>query len=136
MKKLVSSTLACVILGSSVLVGATPSLADRGGDRERYVSRYCAEHSRDRDCRDFRRGHGNWDEARYKRWYRDRHDRNDNGAAALFGFAAGAIAGAAAGAAANTSNGHVAACEARYRSYDRRTDTYLNYDGNRYRCTL
>lgn len=31
---------------------------------------------------------------------------------------------------------HVAACEARYRSYDRRTDTFVGYDGRVHRCRL
>jgi hypothetical protein len=32
--------------------------------------------------------------------------------------------------------GHIARCEARFRSYDRRSDTYLGYDGERHRCRL
>ncbi|MBC8129877.1 MAG: BA14K family protein [Rhizobiaceae bacterium] len=31
---------------------------------------------------------------------------------------------------------HVAACEARYRSYDRRTDTFVGYDGVVRRCRM
>ncbi|HQZ11476.1 MAG TPA: BA14K family protein [Devosia sp.] len=31
---------------------------------------------------------------------------------------------------------HVARCEARYRSYDSRSDTYLGFDGNYHRCRL
>jgi hypothetical protein len=31
---------------------------------------------------------------------------------------------------------HVDACFARYRSYDPRSDTYVGYDGNAYRCNL
>ena len=31
---------------------------------------------------------------------------------------------------------HVAACEARYRSYDPATDMFLGYDGNYHRCNL
>lgn len=34
------------------------------------------------------------------------------------------------------SRSHVARCEARFRSYDWRTDTYLGYDGDRHRCRL
>ena len=31
---------------------------------------------------------------------------------------------------------HVDACYARYRSYDARSDTFVGYDGNAYRCNL
>ena len=31
---------------------------------------------------------------------------------------------------------HVDACFARYRSYDPRSDTFIGYDGNAYRCNL
>lgn len=34
------------------------------------------------------------------------------------------------------ANSHVAACSARYRSYDPRSDTFLGYDGYRHACTL
>ncbi len=33
-------------------------------------------------------------------------------------------------------DGHVAACEARYRSYQAHTDMYLGYDGAWHRCRL
>ncbi len=33
-------------------------------------------------------------------------------------------------------DGHVAACEARYRSYTAETDMYLGYDGSWHRCRL
>jgi uncharacterized protein YcfJ len=65
-----------------------------------------------------------------------RHMRGfDPLAAGIFGFVAGAMAGAAASSAGQSSS-HVARCEARYRSYDANTDTYLGYDGVRHRCTL
>lgn len=54
----------------------------------------------------------------------------------LFGFALGS-------ALANSYNrdyggwdSHVARCEARYRSYDAGTDTFLGYDGRYHRCRL
>ena len=34
------------------------------------------------------------------------------------------------------SSGHVARCEARYRSYDADTDMYLGYDGDYHYCRL
>ncbi|MCQ8782020.1 BA14K family protein [Mangrovibrevibacter kandeliae] len=103
-------------------------------DRERAIERYCDHHRGNRDCRDFRRGHGHWDDRHYQRFYRTHRSGFDNGAAVLFGLAAGAIAGAAANS--GSSNSHVARCEARYRSYNRRTDSYLGYDGRHHRCTL
>lgn len=33
-------------------------------------------------------------------------------------------------------DGHVAACSARYRSYDEETDMYLGYDGDWHLCRL
>ena len=59
--------------------------------------------------------------------------------AGIFGFAVGA-------AIANSINNdrgydrgwesHVARCEARYRSYNSRTDMFLGYDGDYHRCNL
>ncbi|NGP19051.1 BA14K family protein [Devosia aurantiaca] len=37
---------------------------------------------------------------------------------------------------ARGSNVNVAACQARYRSYDVRTNTFLGYDGVRHPCNL
>jgi len=128
--------VACVVLGTSVIGSVAPAEAQRADrrERERYVERYCDRNPRDRDCRDFRDHRRNWNDSRYQRWYRDRHRGNDNAAAALFGLAAGAIVGGAISSA--QGNSHVQACEARFRSYDRRSDTYLAFDGQRRRCTL
>lgn len=136
MKKFISVTLASLLVATSAL-SSVASAAPRHQDRERFVSNYCSHHPRDRDCRDWSRNRGHWDDSRYNRWYRShRHERGfdaGDAAAALFGFAAGAIA---AGAATAAGGGHVAACEARYRSYDRASDTYLGLDGVRHRCNL
>lgn len=99
------------------------------------------------------RGHGlyNWDGARnlgyVNRWNGNRYNayRPYYGGfgwgvgSGLFGFALGA-------ALANSYNNrsysyggrdwHVARCEARYRSYDAGTDTFLGYDGQYHRCRL
>ena len=57
--------------------------------------------------------------------------------AGILGFAAGAaIAGAAQDRSYASEDGHTAACEDAYRSYDVRTDTYLGYDGVRHYCQL
>ncbi len=58
----------------------------------------------------------------------------DNPAAAIFGFAAGALVGAAASAAAD--NSYVTRCEDPYRSCGMRTDTCLGDDGDRQDCRL
>lgn len=66
------------------------------------------------------------------RYYR--HGGDDGGAAVaagIIGLAAGAmIAGAASG------NGHVARCSRTYRSYDPRSDTFVDRYGNTRRCRL
>jgi hypothetical protein len=77
---------------------------------------------------------------------RHRHFRHrDRGAAVagIAGLAAGAILGQALTAPrahtqtfayAGVSPAHVQWCQQRYRSYDIPTDSFLSYDGNRYRC--
>ena len=135
MKKSLSLFLSAVMAATSVVAfTATSSEAQRSSryERERYVENYCRRNPRDRDCRADR---SRWDERRYQRWYRDRHRGNaaEAAAAGIFGFAAGAIAGAAAGAADGTRR---ARCEARYRSYDWRSNTFIGNDGRRYECRL
>jgi hypothetical protein len=75
----------------------------------------------------------------YRRWHRHggyyRGGRGGGGGAALgIGLAAGAILGGAIAASAAQSNQNAAYCAQRYRSYDPRSGTYLNNDGNRYPC--
>lgn len=54
---------------------------------------------------------------------------------ALFGlFVGSAIVGAANDGYYGNSSAHVRWCEQRYRSYDRRSDTYQPYNGPRRRC--
>jgi hypothetical protein len=55
---------------------------------------------------------GDW---RYRHWPRNN-----------FSFNVGPIRG----------GNHAARCDARYRSYDWRTDTYMGNDGDRHRCRL
>ena len=122
------------------------------------VEKFCREHPRRPACADWRRNRHDWDEARYRRWYRDHRgdlDVNDAAAAGLFGFAAGAILGAAAsqaGAAAAPagttvyseipsaggfpagSEGWLRYCSARYQSFDPASGTFLGDDGNRHYC--
>lgn len=134
MMKVTSLFLSAVMAGTSVVMFTAPADAQRSSryERERYVENYCRRNPRDRDCRMDR---SRWDERRYQRWYRDRHRGNaaEAAAAGIFGLAAGAIAGAAAGAADGTRR---ARCEARYRSYDWRSNTFIGADGRRYECRL
>lgn len=135
MRKLIGGALAAMFVVTTIptVASAAPRYTHR--DREHFVSQYCSQHPRDRDCRDWHSHGTRWDDARYHRWYRDHHDDFGpaDAAAAIFGFAA-SVAGAAANAASDA--GHVAACEARYRSYNSHTDMYLGYDGRHHYCRL
>jgi hypothetical protein len=139
MNKVLGTAVACLVIGVGLLP-ATAS-AQRFHDRDRYIERYCGSHW-DNDCNDWRDNRHRWDEARYHRWYGRHHDffGPDDAAATVFGFVAGAAAATAATAGAVTGSivdgSHVARCEARYRSYDPASDTFLGYDGERHYCRL
>ena len=60
--------------------------------------------------------------------------RHNDGAGLAIGLAAGAIIGGAIAASQAQANKNAAYCAQRYRSYDPRSGTYLNVDGNRYPC--
>jgi hypothetical protein len=137
MRKTLGTAVACLALAAGVLPATTAS-AQRFVDQDRYVERYCNDRW-DRDCDDWKSNRTRWDRDRYDRWYRDRRDYfgPDDAAATIFGFVAGAAAGAITGSingAADSS--HVARCDARYRSYDPASDTFLGYDGERHYCRL
>ncbi|WP_102960006.1 BA14K family protein [Mangrovicella endophytica] len=139
MRKLLNLALSLTMLGTSIVSFSAPAEAQSLRERQRYVERYCARNPRDSDCRDFRRDARRWDRRRYDRFARDRRDiRGDAAAAAIFGLAAGALIGGAAASrgGAQEDRRHIDRCEARYRSYDARTDTYLGSNGRRIRCTL
>jgi hypothetical protein len=138
MQKSLCAVIASIVLATSAIAttaSAEPRRNRRFHDQDRYIQNHCRS-SWDNDCRDWDQNRNRWDETRYNRWYRD-HDRHRNGpddaAAAIFGFAAGAIAGAISGAAGGS---HVAACDARYRSYDPGSDTFMGHDGQRHYCRL
>ncbi|MCE7027258.1 BA14K family protein [Jiella avicenniae] len=141
MRKLISMTLAAVLaLGTlgTTTVGASADPHWRG---------HHGSHN-------WNRGH-RWNGHRYYRggrhyrggrYYRRHHSNGAAIGAGIAGLAIGAIVG---GALADNGRpvpvqrvyptrgyggGHIARCEARYRSYDRRTDTFLGYDGHRHRC--
>ena len=135
MRKVISATLASLVLATSGFATTASAEPWRYERQDRYVSNYCQNHWRDPDCRDWRNSRHSWNDRRYNDWYRH-HRREfgaDDAAAAIFGFVAGAAASAITGAA---STSHTAACEAQYRSYDRRSDTYMGFDGERHACRL
>jgi hypothetical protein len=136
MRKYLASSAVCILIGISAFA-PTASARDRHhGDREQFMHNYCGRHS-DSDCRDWGQNRRHWDDARYHGWYqRHRHEqafRADDSASVIFGFTAGAVAGAMNGM---SDDSHAEACDARYRSYDEGSDTFMGYDGLRHRCML
>jgi hypothetical protein len=146
MKKLI----ALALVASTTIATALPSQAQtvtlNYGDRVRVVETYCDRHPRDRDCRGYR--DGRWGRNDYNRFYDNRRGDLDSVAAGLFGLTLGAIVGGAIANSNNNRNGdrlvgpvgggnvNVQACQARYRSYDVSTNTFLGYDGVRHPCNL
>jgi hypothetical protein len=151
MKKFAAAALATVFLATSPVPFIEPANAqDRSysrADRDRYIGRFCANRPNHPDCRDWRSNRSRWDDRRYRDWYHQTH-RGSSGsnaaAAAIFGLAAGALlSGAYTGGFGGFSAGggrdvtaHVRACQARYRSYDPSTNTFMGYDGIRRPCRL
>lgn len=137
-----TKTTAAVALAALVALSAIVPVSAQGMDRrDRYVQSYCDNHPRDRDCRDWRNNRQDWDDSRYQSWYRSHNDRSgDAVAAGIFGVIGGIVGAAAANGGGTSADGggrdHIDRCEARYRSYDVRSDTFLSNDGNRYRCRL
>jgi len=147
MHKIASAAIALGLAG--VMAIPAPAMAQSGsvrfsfGDQDRFVSDRCERNSRLRGCDDWRRNRDRWDRDDYQRWYRWNQPSFGSVGAGIFGF----IAGAAIANGINNSNNngwsgngswssHVARCEARYRSYDERSDSFLGYDGDRHRCNL
>lgn len=154
MKKTISAILAAAVLGSSMMV-AVPAQADPR--RDRYIERYYQNNAHDRDYRRWQRERNRWSERDYRRWYESRHRRdrrnNNDGAAAIFGLAAGAILGGAlsgAGQGQRPSQGASGAppagghpfgtqgyynyCSSKYRSFDPDSGTFLGNDRQRHYC--
>jgi hypothetical protein len=137
MRRIICTALAAALMGTTVVASVTSASADPR--RDQYIENYYRGHDRDDDYWRWRRGHGDWCGSRYRDWYRGHHRRHDDGffdspAAAIFGFAAGAIAVGAANAVADGAR--VARCEAECRSYDRSHDAFFGYDGEWHRCRL
>jgi len=136
MNKTLTAAVASVALLASVI--PQTASAQRFHERDRFIENEC-DGRWDNDCRDWRNNRHSWDRDRYDRWYNRHHRRSgpEDAAAAIFGFAAGAAAGALSGAFhGGVMTSHVAACDARYRSYDPGSDTYMGYDGHRHYCRL
>ena len=147
MHKLTTTAVTLALAGVMAIPAAAPanaaSFGMSYGQQDRFVSERCDRNSRLRGCDDYRRNHSRWDRDDYRQWYSWNRSSVGNVGAGIFGF----IAGAAIANSINNSNdngwsgngsynSHVARCEARYRSYDEETDSFLGYDGNRHRCNL
>ncbi|TKT70539.1 BA14K family protein [Afipia massiliensis] len=80
----------------------------------------------------YRRGYGH----RHHHHHGHYHRRGYGSTAAGIGIglAAGAVIGGAIAASQAQAQQNAAYCAQRYRSYDPRSGTYLNNDGNRYPC--
>ena len=141
MKKLASAIVAAGLSGI-MMIPAPASAASVNvsiGAQQRYVSERCMAHPNWRGCDDWRRNHSRWGHNDYRNWYRWNQPNQGSVAAGIFGFAVGA---AIVGSMNRNSDrydrydSHVAACEARYRSYNAETDMFLGYDGRYHRCNL
>jgi len=143
MHKIASAAVTLALAGVMAMPTTAPANAAsfniQFGQQDRFVSDRCDRHPNWRGCDDFRRNHHHWGRDDYRRWYGWNRSSIGNIGAGIFGFAVGA-------AIANGMNndrdydrgydGHVARCEARFRSYSARTDMYLGYDGDYHRCRL
>ncbi|WP_245413559.1 BA14K family protein [Mangrovicella endophytica] len=151
MKKTILSLCAAAALATG-MVGTTvaPAAADPYYSGHRYHGGGWGGH----------RYRGDWG---HRRYYRHHHGHGDAVAAGVVGLAAGALIG---GALADrgpryydgydgypegrvyyrpapryyidppVSSSHTARCEARYRTYDVRTDTFIGNDGRAHACRL
>lgn len=146
MKKMLTLAVALAATVTTAIPTQAQSVTLSFGERQRLVETYCDRYPRDRDCRGYY--DGRWGRNDYTSFYNRRRGDLDPIAASLFGLTLGAIVG---GAIANSNNNrggdrlvgpvgggrvNVEACQARYRSYDVATNTFLGYDGIRHPCRL
>lgn len=150
MKRVTSVLAAAALTGVTAITAAVPvqaqSFSMSYGQRYKVIETYCDRHPRDRDCRGFYGG--GWGDSDYYNFYNSRRSSIDPIATGILGFTFGAALGSII---ANSGNNHrggdvlvyrqgapsnVAACYARYKSYDERTNSYLGYDGIRHQCRL
>lgn len=131
MRKAFISAVSCLaLIASGIATSASAQHRDHR-QQDRFIGNFCARHPNAQDCNDWRHNRHRWDDSHYHGWYQH-HERDfgDIAAAMIFGMAAQAMGGAIA------NSSHIQACQNRYRSYDRATDTYLGYDGWRHYCRL
>lgn len=81
--------------------------------------------------RGYHRGRRGYNRGRRGYWRRDVNP----GAAVAAGIFGAAVAAAIASSGMSTSQYH-AACDRKYKTYDRETGTYMGYDGERHPCRL
>jgi hypothetical protein len=139
MKKLASAVVATGLAGIMMIPAPASAASVSIGQQQRYVSERCLDHPNWRGCDDWRRNHNRWGANNYRNWYRWNQPNLGNVAAGIFGFAVGAAIVGSMNRNVDRYDGfdgHVAACEARYRSYNAETDTFLGYDGRHHRCNL
>lgn len=155
MKSVQTGILTAALTSAMAVAAVAPAQAQGQtyayGQRQQVIESYCDRYPNDRDCNSYYGG--NWSDRDYDRFYNSRRNQIDPIATGLFGLAFGAILGGALANGNSNSNNvagdrvvgrvgggnyssHVDACYARYRSYDERTDTFMGYDGIRYRCNL
>ena len=147
MRNIASAAVTLALAGAMIIPAAAPASAAsfniQYGSQDRFVGERCERNSRLRGCDDWRDNRRHWGRSDYQRWYRWNQPSIGNVGAGIFGF----IAGAAIANSFNNSNdngwngngsynSHVARCEARFRSYNARTDMYLGFDGDYHRCNL
>jgi hypothetical protein len=138
--------LSGVVALSSVLPAQAQSVTMSYGQRYQVIQTYCDRNPWDRDCQGFYGG--GWGDRQYNDFYYSRRSSIDSIASGILGFTFGAAIGSIIANGngprggdvvvrrANNYDSHVAACYARYRSYDERTNTFMGYDGIRHECRL
>jgi hypothetical protein len=105
--------------------------------RNQHVANYCGSNPTAPSCNDWRRNRSSWGDNDYRDLYRsNRHRRefNSNDAANMFFFSIGSAISNQPYVRRGSS--HVRMCQARYRSYQVRTDSYMGYDGSWHRCNF
>lgn len=139
MRKTITGVLGAALIAVSGLSATTiPAMAQGHHSRSYYVQSYCDRHPGDPDCHSWRSDRHRWGNRDYRRFYQRHESAFPAFVGGLFGFALGAAIANSAnqGRIGSSWSEHVARCEARYRSYNPRTDSYLGYDGQYHRCTL
>ena len=73
MRKIISTALAGVMLGTTLVASATPALADP--NRDRFIERYYVQRGHDDDYWVWRKNRHRWRDDDYRGWYH-RHDHD------------------------------------------------------------